>query len=157
MMFWCSVLRTEKGRAKRKRCSLINLVSAWRVVAADSDGRPDLLAVLRRLGELEITSLMIEGGSTVNGTALASNLVDKVFLYYAPKILGRGSIPFAAGAGSMPSVPYRSSTVRLHRFGEDFAVEGYLRDPLRRMIFHHRGTEAQRKSGQEMTLSATLW
>ena len=43
---------------------------------------------------------MIEGGATVNWTALAANVVDKVFLYYAPKILaGTGSIPFAAGRG----------------------------------------------------------
>ena len=53
-----------------------------------SDGRPDIHAVLRRLGQLEITSVMIEGGAAVNGAALASGVVDKVFLYYAPKIMG---------------------------------------------------------------------
>ena len=70
------------------------------IAAVEADGRPDLPAILRRLGELEITSVMIEGGATVNWTALAANVVDKVFLYYAPKILaGTGSIPFAAGPG----------------------------------------------------------
>jgi diaminohydroxyphosphoribosylaminopyrimidine deaminase/5-amino-6-(5-phosphoribosylamino)uracil reductase len=95
------------------------------------DGRPDLPAILRRLGQLEITSLMIEGGATVNWTALAANVVDKVFLYYAPKILaGTGSIPFAAGAGfHHMSQAAQVKHVHLHRFGEDFAVEGYLRDP----------------------------
>lgn len=95
-----------------------------------SDGRPDIHAILRRLGELEITSVMIEGGAAVNGTALAAGVVDKVFLYYAPKILGAGSIPFATGAGlrDMAGAP-RVNQLHLHRFGEDFAVEGYLRDP----------------------------
>jgi len=95
------------------------------------DGRPDMPAILRRLGELEITSVMIEGGATVNWTALASAVVDKVFLYYAPKILaGTGSIPFAAGAGfPAMSEAAQVKSVHLHRFGEDFAVEGYLRDP----------------------------
>jgi diaminohydroxyphosphoribosylaminopyrimidine deaminase/5-amino-6-(5-phosphoribosylamino)uracil reductase len=95
------------------------------------DGRPDLPAILRRLGELEITSLMIEGGATVNWAALASNVVDKVFLYYAPKILaGTGSIPFAAGPGFRHmSQAAQVKHVHLHRFGEDFAAEGYLRDP----------------------------
>ena len=47
-----------------------------------------------------LASVMIEGGAKVNWTALATNIVDKVFLYYAPKILaGSGSIPFATGAG----------------------------------------------------------
>ena len=95
------------------------------------DGRPDMPGIARRLGELEVTSVLIEGGAMVNWTALASGLVDKVFLYYAPKILaGDGSVPFAAGAGlrRMSDAAYVKS-LQLHRFGEDFAVEGYLRDP----------------------------
>ncbi len=95
------------------------------------DGRPNMIAVVRRLGELELTSLLIEGGALVNWAALAANIVDKVFLYYAPKILaGTGSVPFAGGAGyrHMKEAAYVRS-FRLHRFGEDFAVEGYLRDP----------------------------
>jgi diaminohydroxyphosphoribosylaminopyrimidine deaminase/5-amino-6-(5-phosphoribosylamino)uracil reductase len=101
------------------------------IPAVEPDGRPDLPAILRRLGELEITSVMIEGGATVNWTALASDVVDKVFLYYAPKILaGSGSIPFAAGAGFLHmSQAAQVKHIQLHRFGEDFAVEGYLRDP----------------------------
>jgi diaminohydroxyphosphoribosylaminopyrimidine deaminase/5-amino-6-(5-phosphoribosylamino)uracil reductase len=95
-----------------------------------SDGRPDIHAILRRLGDFEITSVVIEGGATVNGMALSSGVVDKLFLYYAPKLLGPGSIPFAAGAGFSPSDEARRiKHLHLHRFGEDFAVEGYLRDP----------------------------
>ena len=94
------------------------------------DGRPDLHTVLCRLGKMEITTLMIEGGATVNGAALASGVVDKVFLYYAPKVLGSDAIPFASGAGcedTRRAAPVKH--LRLHRFGEDLAVEGYLRDP----------------------------
>ena len=101
------------------------------VSASAADGRPDLPAILRRLGELEITSLMIEAGATVNGAALAASVVDKVFLYYAPKILASaGALPWAAGTGfqHMKEVA-QVKRVRLHAFGEDFAVEGYLRDP----------------------------
>lgn len=95
------------------------------------DGRPGMKEIAACLGELEITSLLIEGGAMVNWAALAAGVVDKVFLYYAPKILaGTGSVPFAAGPGfrRMSEAAYiRSFT--LHRFGEDFAVEGYLKDP----------------------------
>lgn len=95
------------------------------------DGRPDLRQVMARLGQMEVSSLLIEGGALVNWTALASGIVDKVFLYYAPKILaGTGSVPFAAGAGFRRiSEAAMVKNIRLHRFGEDFAVEGYLRDP----------------------------
>jgi diaminohydroxyphosphoribosylaminopyrimidine deaminase / 5-amino-6-(5-phosphoribosylamino)uracil reductase len=95
------------------------------------DGRPDLRKIMERLGDMQITSLLIEGGALVNWAALASDIVDKVFLYYAPKILaGTGSVPFAAGAGfkRMSEAAYVKS-VGIHHFGEDFAVEGYLRDP----------------------------
>ena len=95
------------------------------------EGHPDLAAVVRHLGEMEITSVMIEGGAMVNWAALASGIVDKIFLYYAPKILaGTGSVPFAAGAGfARMSDAASVKSIRLHRFGDDFAVEGYLRDP----------------------------
>jgi diaminohydroxyphosphoribosylaminopyrimidine deaminase/5-amino-6-(5-phosphoribosylamino)uracil reductase len=95
------------------------------------DGRPDLERVLANLGGGEITSLIIEGGAMVNWAALSAGVVDKIFFYYAPKILaGTGSIPFALGPGyrRISDAAYVKSVV-LHRFGEDFAVEGYLRDP----------------------------
>jgi diaminohydroxyphosphoribosylaminopyrimidine deaminase/5-amino-6-(5-phosphoribosylamino)uracil reductase len=119
---------------ERKQAELEKLgVRIEKIPSIEMDGRPDLPAILRRLGELEITSLMIEGGATVNWAALAGNVVDKVFLYYAPKILaGTGSVPFAAGAGFRHmSQAAQVKHLHLHRFGEDFAVEGYLRDPYR--------------------------
>jgi len=116
---------------KKKGKLLASGIRIEQVTPAAPDGRPDLHAILRRFGQLEITSVMIEGGSAVNGTALASRVVDKVFLYYAPKIMaGTGSVPFAAGAGfhQLDAAP-RVNHLHLHRFGEDLAVEGYLRDP----------------------------
>ncbi|PYV95317.1 MAG: bifunctional diaminohydroxyphosphoribosylaminopyrimidine deaminase/5-amino-6-(5-phosphoribosylamino)uracil reductase RibD [Acidobacteria bacterium] len=97
------------------------------------DGRPDMQSLVRCLGEMEITSLLIEGGAAVNGAALSSGIVDKVFFYYAPKILGgTGAVPLAAGSGfsRMSDAAYVKS-IELHRFGEDFAVEGYLNDLYR--------------------------
>jgi diaminohydroxyphosphoribosylaminopyrimidine deaminase/5-amino-6-(5-phosphoribosylamino)uracil reductase len=96
-------------------------------ISATADGRPDFGAIVRSLAALEITSLLIEGGSLVNGAALASGEVDKVFLYYAPKIFGEGAVPFLAGE-SLHGKAHCVQRFELHRFGEDFAVEGYLRD-----------------------------
>jgi diaminohydroxyphosphoribosylaminopyrimidine deaminase/5-amino-6-(5-phosphoribosylamino)uracil reductase len=116
---------------KRKKQLQNHGIRVEQIPTATADGRPDMAGIAKRLGEMEITSLLIEGGAMINWTALASGLVDKVFLYYAPKILaGTGSVPFAAGQGfpRMSDAAYVKS-IRLHRFGEDFAVEGYLRDP----------------------------
>jgi diaminohydroxyphosphoribosylaminopyrimidine deaminase/5-amino-6-(5-phosphoribosylamino)uracil reductase len=45
-----------------------------------SDGRPDMRSMMKRLAEMQITSLLIEGGALVNWAALAAGVVDKVFL-----------------------------------------------------------------------------
>jgi diaminohydroxyphosphoribosylaminopyrimidine deaminase / 5-amino-6-(5-phosphoribosylamino)uracil reductase len=97
-------------------------------IAATGDGRPDFAAIVQSLGELEITSLLIEGGALVNGAGLASGEVDKVFLYYAPKIFGGDAVPFLGGE-SLHGKAQCVQRFELHRFGGDFALEGYLRDP----------------------------
>lgn len=116
---------------KKKQQLVKHGIQVEQVASAGADGRPDLEAICKRLAEREITSVMIEGGALVNWTALASSVADKVFFYYAPRILaGMGSVPFAAGPGfRRMSEAARLKSFRLHRFGEDFAVEGYLRDP----------------------------
>lgn len=95
-----------------------------------ADGRPDLRDVLKHLGKHEITSLLIEGGATLNWAALSSGIVDKLFLYYAPKILGEGSVPFTTrqGEGAHHGA-IQARHIQVHQFAEDFAVEGYLKDP----------------------------
>ncbi|MGA7686701.1 MAG: bifunctional diaminohydroxyphosphoribosylaminopyrimidine deaminase/5-amino-6-(5-phosphoribosylamino)uracil reductase RibD [Terriglobales bacterium] len=98
-------------------------------VAAHSDGRPSLPDVMRHLAKYDITSVLIEGGATVNWNALSSGVVDKLFLFYAPKILGEGAVPFVASVGEGHThIALGARRIRLHQFGEDFAVEGYLRD-----------------------------
>ncbi len=94
-------------------------------------GRPDIREVVRRLGDMEITSLMVEGGAMVNWATLAAEVPDKIFFYYAPRILGGSqAVPYAAGMGfTRVSEAPHVRCLTLHRFGEDFAVEGYLRDP----------------------------
>jgi diaminohydroxyphosphoribosylaminopyrimidine deaminase/5-amino-6-(5-phosphoribosylamino)uracil reductase len=116
---------------KKKQQLMQHGIQVEQVAPAGIDGRPDLEAICRRLAEREITSVMIEGGALVNWTALASGVADKIFFYYAPRILaGTGSVPFAAGPGfRRMSEAAHLKSFRLHRFGEDFAVEGYLRDP----------------------------
>lgn len=117
---------------EKKKRQLVKLgVQVEQIPQPTPAGHPNLGAVLEHLGSRDITSLMIEGGAMVNWAALAENIVDKVFLYYAPKILGgQGSIPFASGHGfARMSDAAHVKSIRLHRFGEDFAVEGYLKDP----------------------------
>jgi diaminohydroxyphosphoribosylaminopyrimidine deaminase/5-amino-6-(5-phosphoribosylamino)uracil reductase len=126
VLIFCSFAEEKKRQLLEERG-----IRVEQVPLGSSDGRPDLTRIAARLGELEITGLLIEGGALVNWAALATGVVDKVFLYYAPKILaGGGSVPFAGGEGFRRlSEAAQVRDIVLHRFGEDFAVEGYLRDP----------------------------
>jgi diaminohydroxyphosphoribosylaminopyrimidine deaminase / 5-amino-6-(5-phosphoribosylamino)uracil reductase len=126
LLVFCSFAEEKKRRELEDRD-----IRVEQVRLGTPDGRPDLPSILARLGELDITSVIIEGGALLNWTALATDCVDKIFLYYAPKILaGTGSVPFAAGAGFQKiSEAAYVRNITLHRFGEDFAVEGYLHDP----------------------------
>jgi diaminohydroxyphosphoribosylaminopyrimidine deaminase/5-amino-6-(5-phosphoribosylamino)uracil reductase len=119
----CSMAEKETRQALEAKG-----IRVMQISAANADGRPDFRAIIQTLGELEITSVLLEGGALVNGAALASGEVDKVFLYYAPKIFGEGGVPFIAGV-SLHGEAQHVQRFELHRFGEDFALEGYLRDP----------------------------
>jgi diaminohydroxyphosphoribosylaminopyrimidine deaminase/5-amino-6-(5-phosphoribosylamino)uracil reductase len=119
------------AEGKKKKQLLDCGIQVEQIKQMTADGRPDMTGIVSRLGEMDITSLLIEGGAMINWAALASGNVDKVFLYYAPKILaGTGSVPFAAGYGfRRMSEAAHVKSLKLHRFGEDFAVEGCVKDP----------------------------
>src|SRR5215472_6281591 len=89
------------------------------------NGRIDLHAVLAELSRREVLSVLLESGPSVNGGALQADIVDKLFLFYAPKIAGDRSVPLASASNlSLPAL----QNVSTYAFGPDFAIEGYLHD-----------------------------
>jgi len=123
------VIYSEADEKRKSELEKLGL-RVERVAPAHPDGRPDLREVMRHLAKYDITSMLIEGGATVNWTALSSGVVDKLFLFYAPKILGEGAVSFVASLGKEHAhIALAAKRVKLHQFGDDFAVEGYLRDP----------------------------
>lgn len=100
-----------------------------RVLTFDGDhGRTDLHRVVDWLASEKYLSLMIEAGSKVNWAALESGVVDKIFFYYAPKILGGMlSLPVAGGTGRtrrIDAIQFRDVTVHSIT-ADEFAVEAY--------------------------------
>ena len=99
------------------------------LVADGPGGRTDLRQVVECLAKEQYRSLMIEAGSKVNWAALEAGVVDKVFFYYAPKILGgMHSLPVVGGAGRKhrrDAILFRD--VRLHQITKDeFAVDAWV-------------------------------
>ena len=65
-------------------------------LADDDHGRIDIGALLDHLGNRGITALLVEGGATVHGSFFDADLVDEVYLFVAPLIIG-GLAPAAVG------------------------------------------------------------
>ena len=63
------------------------------------DGRVDLPALVRRLGEMGIDSVLAEGGGTLNDSLREHGLIDRAEVYIAPKIFGGAALSPVSGKG----------------------------------------------------------
>ena len=115
-----SVSEDKKGRLEK--CGVRIIESPVR------NGLIDLDRLMDRLGSLEIISLLIEGGGRVIASALSAGIVDKIYFFYAPKILGGDDgIPICKGPGAVAMnqcIPVKD--IRVQRFGNDVMIEGYI-------------------------------
>lgn len=135
VVVFCSFAEENKRRALEARGVRVQQVDVESVSPGNEplphDGRPDLHRVFTMLGAEQITSLLVEGGAFVNWRCLRSHLVDKLMLFYTPRIFGPvGTVPWLDGPNGLPpGTDLRTSAITIERFGEDFAIEAYLRDP----------------------------
>jgi diaminohydroxyphosphoribosylaminopyrimidine deaminase/5-amino-6-(5-phosphoribosylamino)uracil reductase len=92
------------------------------------EGGLDLAAVMDRLGAEGLTSVLLEGGGRLIASALKAGVVDKVNLFYAPKLLGgNDGVPMCAGPGCEKMADALALTrVRVACYGPDVCIEGYL-------------------------------
>lgn len=121
------VVTTSAGSAERKK--RLEAKGVRVEVLEGPDGRASLRAVTELLAREKYLSLMIEAGSKVNWSALESGVADKIYFYYAPKILGgMQSLPVAGGAGRRRRADaIRFRDVRVHPItANEFAVEAWV-------------------------------
>ena len=91
-------------------------------------GHVDLHAVIRELGRREMLNVLIEAGAELNGAALQAGIVDKMILFYAPKVMGTGGVPMARIPSAwFPKCPTLKN-LTLNAYGSDFVVQGYFHD-----------------------------
>ncbi|HXZ12633.1 MAG TPA: bifunctional diaminohydroxyphosphoribosylaminopyrimidine deaminase/5-amino-6-(5-phosphoribosylamino)uracil reductase RibD [Candidatus Sulfotelmatobacter sp.] len=91
-------------------------------------GRIDLKQALRELGKRAILNLLIEAGAEINGAALQAGIVDKMILFYAPRVMGTGGVPMARIPSRWFSKSPGLKNLTLNQSGPDFVVQGYFRD-----------------------------
>jgi len=91
-------------------------------------GRLSVVQLLRRLGALGITSLLVEGGGEVAWSFLEARLVDKVAWIVAPKIFGGRTTKTSVEGIGIRSLDEASTlgNIRTRVLGNDLLMEGYL-------------------------------
>lgn len=104
-------------------------VRVERVEGSSGGSRVSLSRVIEQLGEMQITSALLEAGSQLNATALGHQSVDKLSLFYAPIMLGSVGVPLVS---SIELWKWPLTQLSVQQFGQDFRIEGYLRDPWAR-------------------------
>jgi len=120
---------TTSKADRQKLCELKNRGIKVAIVKEDQDGRVDLEEVLKRLASLEIMTLLVEGGGKVIGSFFDKGLVDKLFLFLAPRIIGgRNSPTWVEGKGvDLLSWTPHIEVSSLRKIGQDFLLEGYIK------------------------------
>jgi len=84
--------------------------------------------VLRVLGEMEIMTLLVEGGGEINGYLIEKDLIDKVYWFIAPKIVGGREAPTPVGGRGIQQLKdaLLLKSMEIQRFDEDILITGYL-------------------------------
>jgi len=121
------IIVTGKSHDKNKRGKLE--AAGARVIESKTgrDGLLDMRDVTRKLGKMEITSLLIEGGSRTAALALKSGIVDKVVFFYAPRIIGAEGLSMIGKTGiSRVSDSLNIERVKIKKLGDEFMFEGYV-------------------------------
>ena len=99
------------------------------IITAGSEERVDLRQLLKELAVREITSVMVEGGGTLNFSLLKAGLVDKLNAFIAPKVLGgRNALTGVEGEGfSTLREAIELAEVSTEMIGGDILIGGYCR------------------------------
>lgn len=110
----------DEGRIQEYQARKVQVVAA-----AEKDGRVDLADLMVRLGEQKIDGILLEGGGTLNQSALSAGIVQHVQVYVAPKFFGgQGQYSPVTGLGvDMPEQAWKCRNLQLGRFGDDILLE----------------------------------
>ncbi|MCX5662651.1 MAG: bifunctional diaminohydroxyphosphoribosylaminopyrimidine deaminase/5-amino-6-(5-phosphoribosylamino)uracil reductase RibD [Planctomycetota bacterium] len=115
----------RRAEALKQRGVEIFALKPWK----DDPARLDLRPLLAHLAEAHAaTNVMAEGGSSLLGSLWKQRLIDEVWAYVTPRILGDGGLPIFRGQGSISIEQARDLTVReVKRFGDDVKIRSVVR------------------------------
>lgn len=121
-----TIVLTTSGSSAARRAELEALGAE--VIACGYGPHVDLPLALQELGKRNIASILVEGGGGLAGALLEQRLIDKMALFYAPKIIGGGAsapVNFAFAGFDRMAEAIRLERLRVETFGDDICLIGY--------------------------------
>lgn len=124
-------------------------------VEADASGRPCLTAALNRLFAEGVSSLLVEGGSTLAGAFVDARLVDKITCFLAPRIIGGVAALSAVGGHGANTLEeaLNLTDYTIEPVGEDFALTGYAGRTMSHLMTAARTAAGQSQDRTPNTLA----
>ncbi len=118
-----------RGRSYAEKCSFLTAKGCELLYIPIKDGHLNLEELMRKLGEMDISSVMLEGGGTLNWSALEAGIVDRLQVYMAPKIFGGKDAPSPVGGmgAELPSDAFTAGKPKVTFLGDDILIESELR------------------------------
>jgi len=117
------VTSTSNSEKKNKIKRLTKCGAQIVFVNEDGKNKLDLKTVLKELGKLHISSILVEGGEEIFTSFIQKNLFDDIFLFISPKFLGAG-LPVIGDIG-IKSIrnAFKLKIANAEKIGDDLLVE----------------------------------
>lgn len=114
-----TLIVTTEANAKEKIETLQKKGKEVLVAQRDRDGRVELVSVMKKLAERDISSLLVEGGKEIITSLLKEGLVNRMVVITAPLILGKGIEAIGDLGITDLQGAIRPSSYKVSRAGED--------------------------------------
>ena len=123
------VIVAVNGDAPRKRVEMLERSGCRIIRTKGAQGRVDLPELCRRLGEMQMTNVLVEGGSRVITSMIQERLADKAMVFIAPIIIGGAAAPSPVQGKGIGNVheALKLHDVSVQRFSNDLLIEGTLK------------------------------
>jgi diaminohydroxyphosphoribosylaminopyrimidine deaminase/5-amino-6-(5-phosphoribosylamino)uracil reductase len=118
----CSKDEGRKEVYRSKYCTILEV--------GQKENSIDLSELMIALGKMNIDSILLEGGGTLNWGALYQRIVDEMQVYIAPKVFGGMTNTPVAGIGvDFPNQAFVLKESNVSQIGNDFLIESEVKYP----------------------------
>ncbi|MEG2291361.1 MAG: bifunctional diaminohydroxyphosphoribosylaminopyrimidine deaminase/5-amino-6-(5-phosphoribosylamino)uracil reductase RibD [Clostridium sp.] len=117
-------------KVEKEKVDYLEKLGVVIIKTKSKDGKVNLKELMIRLGELKVDSILLEGGATLNYSAIEAKIIDKILIYVAPKIIGgvKSKTPVGGNGIEQLKDAFKVKDLNVSIVGEDILLQGYIGD-----------------------------